>query len=70
MDTISKGNRKGAIPRIFQGGQDALKPFKVCSVPVLFKGEADLSLGVLRTSGGNSCELSKIQTLRRLRSWL
>jgi hypothetical protein len=30
MDTVSKGNRKGAIPRIFQGGQDALKPFKVC----------------------------------------
>ena len=32
MDTVSKGNRKGAIPRIFQGGQDALKPFKVCSL--------------------------------------
>lgn len=41
MDTISKGNRKGAIPRIFQGGQDALKPFKVCSVPLIHEEEAD-----------------------------
>lgn len=30
MDTISKGKKKPAIGRMFQGGQDTLKPFKVC----------------------------------------
>ena len=30
MDTVSKGKKKPAIGRMFQGGQDALKPFKVC----------------------------------------
>ena len=29
MDTVSKGKKKPAIGRMFQGGQDALKPFKV-----------------------------------------
>ena len=29
MDTISKGKKKPAIGRMFQGGQEALKPFKV-----------------------------------------
>ena len=29
MDTISKGKKKPAIGRMFQGGQDTLKPFKV-----------------------------------------
>ena len=30
LDTVSKGKRKPAIGRMFQGGQEALKPFKVC----------------------------------------
>lgn len=30
MDTISKGKKKPAIGRMFQVGQDTLKPFKVC----------------------------------------
>lgn len=29
MDTILKGKKKPAIGRMFQGGQDTLKPFKV-----------------------------------------
>nr|ANM86637.1 putative rho guanyl nucleotide exchange factor [Cladonia uncialis subsp. uncialis]AUW30799.1 putative rho guanyl nucleotide exchange factor [Cladonia uncialis subsp. uncialis] len=33
MDTISKGKKKPAIGRMFQGGQEALKPFKEFYVP-------------------------------------
>ncbi|CAD6593527.1 MAG: RHO1 GDP-GTP exchange protein 2 [Alectoria sarmentosa] len=33
MDTISKGKKKPAIGRMFQGGQDTLKPFKEFYVP-------------------------------------
>ena len=29
-DTVSKGSRKGPLPRIFHTGGDSLKPFKVC----------------------------------------
>lgn len=29
MDTVSKGKKKPAIGRMFQSGQDTLKPFKV-----------------------------------------
>ena len=29
LDTVSKGKKKPAIGRMFQGGQEALKPFKV-----------------------------------------
>ena len=29
MDTVSKGKKKPAIGRMFQGGQETLKPFKV-----------------------------------------
>ena len=32
MDTVSKGKKKPAIGRMFQGGQEALKPFKVGSL--------------------------------------
>jgi len=32
MDTVSKGKKKPAIGRMFQGGQEALKPFKVSRV--------------------------------------
>ena len=34
MDTMSKGKKKPAIGRMFQGGQETLKPFKV-SCPLL-----------------------------------
>ena len=33
MDTLSKGKKKPAISKMFQSGQDALKPYKV-SFPV------------------------------------
>jgi len=31
MDTMSKGKKKPAISKMFQSGQDALKPYKVSS---------------------------------------
>ena len=37
MDTISKNKKKPAIGRMFQGGQEALKPFKVFLVARLYK---------------------------------
>lgn len=45
MDTISKGKKKPAIGRMFQGNQDALKPFKVRSQASTgrFQELADLS---------------------------
>ncbi|KAI4135757.1 MAG: hypothetical protein LQ347_000391 [Umbilicaria vellea] len=33
MDTMSKGKKKPAISKMFQGGQDALKPFKEFYIP-------------------------------------
>jgi hypothetical protein len=30
MDNLTKGKRKPALSKMFQGGQEALKPFKVC----------------------------------------
>ena len=41
MDTISKGKKKPAIGRMFQGGQDTLKPFKVCVPYTTVKPRAD-----------------------------
>ena len=35
MDTLSKGKKKPAISKMFQGGQDALKPFKVIGFSTL-----------------------------------
>jgi len=37
MDTLSKGKKKPAISKMFQSGQDALKPYKV-SFPFVFAG--------------------------------
>lgn len=51
LDTVSKGKKKPAIGRMFQGGQETLKPFKVCvfqSKPLYC---ADRYPGVLRTRG-------------------
>ena len=41
MDTISKGKKKPAIGRMFQGGQDTLKPFKVCVPYMTVEPRAD-----------------------------
>lgn len=35
MDTISKGKKKPAIGRMFQSGQETLKPFKVRIIPAI-----------------------------------
>lgn len=51
LDTVSKGKKKPAIGRMFQGGQETLKPFKVCvfqSKPLYC---ADRYPGVLCTRG-------------------
>ncbi len=34
MDNLGKGKKKPAISKMFQSGQDALKPFKVCAHPL------------------------------------
>lgn len=47
MDTVSKGNKRGPIPRIFQGGQESLKPFKVERSSTFSIECADTELGVL-----------------------
>lgn len=49
MDTISKGKKKPAIGRMFQGGQDTLKPFKVC-VPRVTHGSVEPRANQLRSS--------------------
>jgi hypothetical protein len=69
MDTVSKGKKKPAIGRMFQGGQEALKPFKVGSLSMF--GRAVLTFaGILRTRGVFIHRLPTVQALRRLCSWL
>ncbi len=43
LDTISKGKKKPAIGRMFQGGQEALKPFKVCLFLILLAMELTIA---------------------------
>lgn len=48
MDTISKGKKKPAIGRMFQGGQEALKPFKVIFFLRMLFRKVLTRLGILR----------------------
>lgn len=50
LDTVSKGKKKPAIGRMFQGGQETLKPFKVRTILPHLSNYTNLSPGVLRTS--------------------
>ena len=47
MDTISKGKKKPAIGRMFQGGQEALKPFKVSLTSISFGYQLSPNAGIL-----------------------
>ena len=51
MDNLSKGKKKPALSKMFQGGQDTLKPFKVSSYYTIENSNATantlLSLGIL-----------------------
>jgi len=48
LDTVSKGKKKPAIGRMFQGGQEALKPFKV-RVKMNLRSNVLIQPGILRT---------------------
>jgi hypothetical protein len=52
MDTMSKGKKKPAISKMFQSGQDALKPYKVSSRRICEKLQGNwCDLGILHTYG-------------------
>ncbi len=62
--------RRPALSKMFQSGQEALKPFKVILLHKLFDSSADLSIGVLRPRGIVLHRLFALQALRLLLSWI
>ena len=69
MDTISKGKKKPAIGRMFQGGQETLKPFKVSSTSLSIVVTKVL-LGILRACRISIDRLPSLEALRCLHSWI
>jgi RHO1 GDP-GTP exchange protein 1/2 len=67
MDNLAKGKKKPAISKMFQSGQDALKPFKVC--PPYLSYDYYLQcwlLGILHTGRIVLGALPTLHPLRRL----
>lgn len=62
--------RRPALSKMFQSGQEALKPFKVILLHKRFDSSADLSIGVLRPRGIVLHRLFALQALRLLLSWI
>ena len=49
MDNLAKGKKKSAVSKMFQGGQDTLKPFKVRILCCIFVVQFMLTLSPRNT---------------------
>lgn len=49
MDNLAKGKKKSAVSKMFQGGQDTLKPFKVHILSCIFVVHFTLTLSLRNT---------------------
>ena len=67
MDDLTKGKKKPAISKMFAGGQDALKPFKVVDSRALLTADYLCLPGILYTSRVFLCALPSIYSMCGLR---
>lgn len=70
MDNLARGKKKSTVSKMFQSGQDTLKPFKVRLMVFLVVCFSNVAIGILHSRRVFVDSLSAIDALRWLCSWI
>lgn len=69
MDSMTSSKKKSGLSRMLAGGQDVLRPYKVCAVASCYRGKcSQTAAGILRADGDVLCALPQVVAVRWMRA--